>query len=484
VDIRTKLVFTLVAVAMTAMLVFGVIANRTAERQFRDRTALQLDGLAAFKEDAVAQVVAGWSDRVALVTSRTALRTSLAEFNRTRGRQAAEQIERILADAEAASPLFVGLWVHDASGRVVASAGDGAVLALTGVDEGGTPEDLTSIRFTGVVFRGADSPLVTFSAPLVEEGERVGFLRAVLTTTEIEDLSDNYTGLGETGETIVVARDGSGGFRVLHPLRFAPQGYEGAGFTVRPDHAVARSLSGGEVGFTGGYVDYRGAPVFLATRLIPSTGWGVAVKIDQAEQELPIVEFRRQMRSLALALAAFAILFGTAIGIRVAQPIHHMAETAEKIAAGDLTARTHIQREDEVGMLARTFDGMASALEEQVGLLSEYRKFFDVSIDMMCIAGTDGFFKKVNSAFSRELGWTEEQLTARPFVELVHPDDVASTLQEIEKLAGGTPTIRFANRFLCTDGSYKWLRWNAYPEPETGRLYAIARRTTAPEGAS
>jgi len=77
VDIRTKLVFTLVAVALTAMLVFGVIANQTAEDQFRDRTALQLDGLAAFKEDAVTQVVAGWIDRVGLVTSRTTLRTSL-----------------------------------------------------------------------------------------------------------------------------------------------------------------------------------------------------------------------------------------------------------------------------------------------------------------------------------------------------------------------------------------------------------------------
>jgi len=224
--------------------------------------------------------------------------------------------------------------------------------------------------------------------------------------------------------------------------------------------------------------------VFLATRIIPSTGWGVAVKIDQTEQELPIVDFRSRMRRLAVALAAFAILFGTMIGIRVAQPIHHMAETAEKIAGGDLAARTDLHREDEVGMLARTLDGMAEALEEQVGLLTEYRKFFDVSIDMLCIAGTDGYFKRVNPAFSRELGWTEEELTSRPFLELVHEDDVASTMREIEKLAGGIPTIRFANRFLCTDGSYKWLRWNAYPEPESGRLYAIARRTEAPEGAS
>lgn len=483
-DIRTKLVFTLVAVSLTAMLVFGVIANGTAEDRFRERTEIQLDGLAAFKEDAVTQLVAGWNDRVGLVASRTALRTSLAEFNRTGGRPIAERMEGILADAEAASPLFVALWIHDPAGRVVATVGDDSVLAATAPRDGEHLEDLTGPRFTGVVFRGAEQPLVTFTAPLVLDGDRVGSLHAILGTTEIEELSDNYTGLGDTGETIVVARDTDGSVRVLHPLRFPPDGQSGAGFTVLSDHAVARSLEGGEVGFTGQYLDYRGKPVFLATRLIPSTGWGVAVKIDQAEQELPIVEFRREMRRLAVALAAFAILFGTVIGIRVAQPIHHMAETAEKIAAGDLTARTDIAREDEVGMLARTFDGMASALEEQVGLLSEYRKFFDVSIDMLCIAGTDGYFKRVNAAFSRELGWTADELTARPFLDLVHENDLESTMQEIDKLAGGTPTIRFANRFKCKDGSYKWLRWNAYPEPESGRLYAIARRTQAPEGAS
>jgi PAS domain S-box-containing protein len=90
----------------------------------------------------------------------------------------------------------------------------------------------------------------------------------------------------------------------------------------------------------------------------------------------------------------------------------------------------------------------------------------------------------VNEAFSQELGWTADELTARPFLDLVHENDLESTMHEIDKLAGGTPTIRFANRFRCRDGTYKWLRWNAYPEPESGRLYAIARRTQAPEGAS
>jgi len=484
VDIRTKLVFTLVAVALTAMLVFGLIANGTAEHRFRESTTAQLDGLAAFKEAAVTQLVAGWSDRVGLVASRTALRVNLAGLKREGGSQFAERIEAILVDAEAASPLIVALGAYDTMGRLVASAGDATTLSALDQPTVGQSEDGTAVRFTGVVFRGSETPLAIFVAPMLQEGERVGVLRAVLLTTEIEELSGNQSGLGDTGETIVVVRDEAGVARVLHPLRFPPDGQEGSGFTVGAGDALARSLEGRPAEVMQTYVDYRGAPVLLATRLVPSTGWGVAVKIDRAEQERPIAEFRGQMRRLALALAAFAILFGTGIGIRVALPIHRMAETAEKIAAGDLAARANISQEDEVGMLARTFDGMAEALEKQVGLLSEYRKFFEVSIDMLCIAGTDGYFKRVNPAFSRELGWTQDELLARPFLDLVHEDDVASTLLEIEKLAGGSPTIRFDNRFLCRDGSYKWLRWNAYPEPESGRLYSIARRTGVSEASS
>ena len=76
---------------------------------------------------------------------------------------------------------------------------------------------------------------------------------------------------------------------------------------------------------------------------------------------------------------------------------------------------------------------------------------------MLCIAGTDGRFRKVNPAFERTLGWTREQLMARPFYDLVHPDDLEATQREVAKLAQGIPTISFENRYQCADGSYRSL---------------------------
>ena len=106
-------------------------------------------------------------------------------------------------------------------------------------------------------------------------------------------------------------------------------------------------------------------------------------------------------------------------------------------------------------------------------------RFFTLSLDMLCIAGMDGYFKRVSPSFTQTLGYTPDELMARQFLDFVHPDDRAATLAEVEKqFADGMPTIQFENRYQCKDGSWKWLSWKSRPFASEGLLYATARDVT------
>lgn len=108
----------------------------------------------------------------------------------------------------------------------------------------------------------------------------------------------------------------------------------------------------------------------------------------------------------------------------------------------------------------------------------QYKKFFDMSLDMLCIAGTDGYFKAMNPSFTKVLGWSTDELLAKPFVEFIHPDDVPATMAEVEKLAGGAMTIGFENRYQRKDGGWTWMHWTCQPDMATGELFAVAHDIT------
>ena len=105
---------------------------------------------------------------------------------------------------------------------------------------------------------------------------------------------------------------------------------------------------------------------------------------------------------------------------------------------------------------------------------SQIRRLFDLSLQMLCVAGPDGYFKRVNPAFETTLGYTPEEMLSRPIIRLVHPEDRRATLREFRKITEGLPTMDFENRYRHQDGSYRWLSWTCTSAQEDGLLYATA----------
>ncbi len=110
--------------------------------------------------------------------------------------------------------------------------------------------------------------------------------------------------------------------------------------------------------------------------------------------------------------------------------------------------------------------------------LKHFEKIFQFSTDLICIAGADGFFKKVNPAFSLLLGWQEKTLLKNSFYELIHPDDLAASKTELDKLADSPVNIQFTNRIKTKTKSYRVIQWVITPEPSTGNFFAIGRDIT------
>lgn len=106
-------------------------------------------------------------------------------------------------------------------------------------------------------------------------------------------------------------------------------------------------------------------------------------------------------------------------------------------------------------------------------------RFVTLSIDMLCVLGFDGFFRRLSPSWERILGFTLDELRSRPFVEFVHPDDRARTLNQNAEVRGGGQALSFENRYLCKDGSFRWLLWNATRDPEARVIYAVARDITS-----
>jgi PAS domain S-box-containing protein len=139
--------------------------------------------------------------------------------------------------------------------------------------------------------------------------------------------------------------------------------------------------------------------------------------------------------------------------------------------------------ERRVWLLALAFLFVGLAVSVFMGsLFSELEmgnRFIHLSSDLFCIVTFDKYFKKLNPSWEKALGFTSEELMAKPYTEFVHPDDRELTAFETSRIQGpGTSPVAFENRFLCKDGSYRWLSWNAGAVPAQQLTYVAARDVT------
>ena len=132
---------------------------------------------------------------------------------------------------------------------------------------------------------------------------------------------------------------------------------------------------------------------------------------------------------------------------------------------------------DQAGQYIGSF-GTLTDITERKRLQEERDMIFNISCDLICIAGMDGYFKFLNPSWERTLGYPVEVLLSRPFLDFIHPDDHQKNDAEVATLAAGKATTDFENRYIHKDGSVRTISWTAMPLPEKGLIYCFGRDIT------
>jgi PAS domain S-box-containing protein len=242
---------------------------------------------------------------------------------------------------------------------------------------------------------------------------------------------------------------------------------------------------------------------------IRGTPWAVWVEFPRSRVLAPARTFLKRMALFALGIGIIVAAIGAVLSAWIIAPLKQLTDASEALAAGDYSRRVRLwRRSDEVGRLAAAFNAMseqierayseleghvqqrtarlteASALVEQhVQELNDARavldQFFSLSPELFAIEGRDGRYRRVNHVWQDILGWTEEELTSRPYLDFVHPDDREGTVAELDKkITKGLITLDFENRYRCRDGSYRWFSWKSAPLPGRNLICATARDVT------
>jgi PAS domain S-box-containing protein len=498
-----------------------VLGYQFAKKSLTQQVLDHLESVAAVQRARLESVTAQNIEKLKLISSRTQLRQSLAGYSLTANRDSLRRINTILSDALSSTASFRRLSVINLQGKVVASTDASAIGQNLVRDEvftrgrTGNSADILRLDAQNQLYLMLCGPLFQELKP---EKKVLGVLLIEADARQLLEPIRDYTGLGESGETQLARRGPQGEAIFLAPLRFDSQA--ALRHSVTRDgstKAILIALEGNNrrKGVLYEATDYRGHHVLAATQYLPQTQWGLVVKIDHAEALRPLYQLRNLLLLVFVSAAGIVFVVAWRVSRTIVRPLGDLTSTAVSISAGDLSRRAQISdANDEIGMLALAFNRMTDDLAEsranlerkveartadlaaksqqlQVanaqleGEIAERQRteeerdaFFTLSLDMLCIADFNGYFVRLNPSWEKVLGYSQQELMARPFIEFVHPDDHENTVAESIKLAQGGDVVSFENRYLCKNGTYRWLLWSCAADVKHGVILAAARDIT------
>ncbi len=217
------------------------------------------------------------------------------------------------------------------------------------------------------------------STPIYINKKLIGVLIAQIDNFEIEKIVNDYTGLGQTGESKIVAWLDSQMIFVTKMRHTNDLFVKKDVYKNNKNHPGLLALNGkNDFGFA---KDYRGVEVIAYWRYLPALRSGIVVKIDKQEAFLPIYKLQNLLIGFSLLVLVFVIIISILVAGRFSKPIISLTKTAKKLSEGDLAQRANITEKNEIGDLANTFNKMAESIEKQQKELQDYNANLEETVE-------------------------------------------------------------------------------------------------------
>ncbi|MBU0482491.1 MAG: HAMP domain-containing protein [Proteobacteria bacterium] len=368
-SIRTKLLFLIFFCFIVSIVTLNYFHLKACESPFNRRHLSILSALAASKAKQITSRIEHDCDCIALVASRTKLRQCQVEFLSGSPEREAKRayMKKILGDALPSVKILEHLYTTDLAGRVITSTDNNAKDAdfSNVIHQGKKVNDF----FLGDFFLKNHQLMYTIAAPMANpfnktENQTIGFLVAQVKATALLDILRDYTGLGESGETLLAVRQ-EDSLSFISPSRHRQTEPLELQIPADSKHVaipMQRALAGENVFVTA--PDYRGVEVLAACRFLPVGNWGLVAKIDAEEAFAGIRSLNATMTfsSVAILLCSITII-GVFISLLI-RPLSTLLDGIQTIKTGSLDHRIPVTTQDELGQLITAFNGLLDHLQK------------------------------------------------------------------------------------------------------------------------
>lgn len=360
--LQSKFSLVLLELALIPMLFIGFLSYSYSKNEIVQQVLQQLEATAALQEERTHDLVAFNVSQLRMTTSRAQLQENFEIYQRTGSKIAYAKALESLNEAFASMANVEKILLLDHKGKAIIST-DAKEIGRIYSDAALFAPENNHDGANFLVKYEKKQAHEYLAGPLLFNKKVIGTLVLVKGVEDLMNITNDYTGLGETGETVIAYRNGNGDAVTITPLRSdADQFVSRVTRKEEETRPIIKAIAGLEDTFVDTQ-DYRGKTVFSATRYIEDLGWGLITKID-AEEALASTYRLRNILILLGGISTLLILLIVLFAVRsLTRPLVYLTAVTKRLAGGNLSETIQVEGDDEIGQLGRSFQNMASQLK-------------------------------------------------------------------------------------------------------------------------